>query len=375
MSTVVICCDKFKGSVSSAEVSKALGRGLSDAGHQVVIAPLADGGDGTLDAFDTLGYHRESALVRGSDGTHIEAEYAMKDSTAVIEIARACGLDQVAPEGGVPSAVSARRAGSWGAGDLIRAAMNKGAQRIIIGLGGSATTDAGFGMAQALGAEFFTADGTPIVDVCDLGKVTTVSLQMVDPRLAKVDFVCASDVQNPLTGSDGAAAVYGPQKGLRDADVIEVDAAIAHFAWVFEQTIGSSGLATQSGAGAAGGLGFMAAALFSATMRSGVDLIIDETGGEHLLDNAEVLITGEGKIDAQTLHGKAPAGIAKRARNRNIPVVAVCGQNQLDGASASEMFEVIYSLSDYEADVNECIRNPLPILTRMGGDIAQRYLG
>lgn len=374
MSTVVICCDKFKGSATSAAVSTALGQSITTAGHQVRVVPLADGGDGTLEAFDSLGYHRKKAQVRGSDGALLETQFAMQESTAVIEIARICGLDLAAPDGTVPSSTSARQSGSWGVGDAIQAALNEGATRIIIGLGGSATTDAGFGMAQSLGARFIASDGTLITDVCDLGKVTTVNLEQVDSRVSEVDFICASDVKNPLAGPDGAAAVYGPQKGLSETDVIEVDAAIEKFARVFEAAIGKPGLAEQLGAGAAGGLGFMAAALLKAQMCSGVDLVLDETGGERWLDKADLLITGEGRIDLQTLSGKAPAGIAKRARKRNIVVVAVCGQNQIEEASTRSIFEAIYSLTEYESDVNECIQNPLPILERIGKDIAETYL-
>ena len=373
MSTVLICCDKFKGSATSAEVSEALATGLTRAGHDVAVSPLADGGDGTLEAFDSLGYRRIPTHARGSDGHVIATEYGMKNSTAVIEIARVCGLDQASSDGQTPASDAARQASSCGVGDLIIDAVDHGASRVIIGLGGSATTDAGFGMAQALGVEFFDAKSSPVSHVRDMGSVARASLVRIDPRLASVEFVIASDVRNPLTGSNGAATVYGPQKGLNSAGVQKIDQAIDHFAQVVEETTGLPGIAQRPGAGAAGGLGFMAAALLSATMYSGVDLILDETGGETLLDRADLVITGEGRIDAQTLSGKAPAGIAERARSRGIPVVAVCGQNQLEGASASSLFEAIYSLAEYESDVHECIRNPLPILENIGRDIAEHH--
>ena len=365
MSQVLICCDKFKGSATSAAVSQALAKGLEQAGHTVSIAPLADGGDGTLEAFDSLGYQRVSAQVHDSSGDIITAEYALKDSTAVIEIARACGL-----HGQQPTSEAAVQAGSWGVGDLIASAVDAGAQRIIIGLGGSATTDAGFGMAQALGVQFFNSAGAEITQVRDLNLVHSFSLEKLDPRLAEVDFIIASDVRNPLYGTNGAAAIYGPQKGLSDTDVIRVDAAIKHFATVVEK----SGEAQSPGAGAAGGLGFMAMALLDAEMRSGVDMILDETGGEKLLDEADLVITGEGRIDTQTLSGKAPTGIAERARARGIPVVAVCGQNSLPEASSSTLFEAIYALTDFEQDISECIHNPLPILERIASDIACNHL-
>lgn len=374
MATVLICCDKFKGSATSAAVSKALGQGLMRAGHTVLTAPLADGGDGTLEAFDSLGYKRETSFVTGSDGLRFETQFSLKGQTAVIEIARICGLDLAAPEGGLPSTQSARQAGTWGVGEMIKSALEKGAQRVIIGLGGSATTDAGFGMAQALGVEFFDSNGSQVTQVSDIGLVQGISLDHLDPRLEKTKFVVASDVRNPLCGVDGAAIIYGGQKGLSVEDTLVVDAAIRNFANVFEQALGLTNLAQTAGAGAAGGLGFMAMALLSADMRSGVDMILDETGGGKMLAQADLVITGEGRIDAQTLSGKAPTGIAEQARAKGIPVVAVCGQNQLDPAVSNELFEDIYSLTDFESDINECIRNPLPILEGIGFNIAKHHL-
>lgn len=374
MFTVLICCDKFKGSATSAAVSGALGTSLAQAEHKVSIAPLADGGDGTLEAFDQLGYLRESVQVKGSDGELISAEFAFKEKTAVIEIARACGLDLASPYGQPPSSEAAAQASSWGVGDLIRAALDKGARRIILGLGGSATTDAGFGMAQALGVRFYNSAGAAITQVRDLNLIHAANLEQLDPRLAEVEFIIASDVRNPLFGTNGAAVIYGPQKGLNGASVIKVDAAIKHFAAVVEQATGRVDEAHRAGAGAAGGLGFMAMSLLNAQMCAGVDMILDETGGEKLLDHADLVITGEGRIDAQTLSGKAPAGIAERARSRSIPVVAVCGQNQLSDSSANTLFDAIYSLTDYEDDIAKCIHSPLPILERIGTDIARHHL-
>ncbi|MEJ6549773.1 glycerate kinase [Corynebacterium sp. USCH3] len=381
MSTVLICCDKFKGSASSRAVAAALARGLEAAGCHVVALPLADGGDGTLEVFDDLGYGRRSALVRASDGGEVRADYSLEGAcgssaarlrTAVIEIARACGLDMATQDGAVPPAEAARQAGSWGVGDLIRAAVDEGARRIILGLGGSATTDAGFGMAVALGVVFRDADGAPVTAVGDLGTVRQVDLDGLDPRLREVEVVIASDVRNPLCGDDGAAAVYGPQKGLAAEDIGDVDAAVHSFSGVVEDALGVSGIAASPGAGAAGGLGFMALGLLGAEMRSGVDLVVDETGFAGALDGADLVITGEGKVDTQTLSGKAPAGVAERARRAGVPVVAVCGQNQL---GSSDLFAAIHSLVDYESDLQECLRRPLPILERIGREIGAGITG
>lgn len=375
MPTVLICCDKFKGSASSRAVAAALGRGLESSGCSVVALPLADGGDGTLEVFDDLGYLRRAVVVRGADGERVAAEYVLESAsvdggrTAVIEIARACGLDMVSVDGEVPGPESARQAGSWGVGELIIAALDEGVGRIILGLGGSATTDAGFGMAQALGVVFLDSAGAPVTRTGDLADVAAVDLDGVDHRLSEVEVVVASDVQNPLCGLDGAAVVYGPQKGLAPEDIDEVDSVIRGFAAVVEDALGTSGVAAQPGAGAAGGLGFMALGLLGAQMRSGVGLVLEETGFVGALGTADLVITGEGRLDAQTLSGKGPAGVAERAQESDVPVVAVCGQNQLDADQASALFASVHSLADYEPDVEKCFRDPLPILERIGFEI------
>lgn len=377
MATVLICCDKFKGSATSAEVSAALSRGLESAGHAVLIAPLADGGDGTLEAFDSLGFQRiTSTITNFNDGSTMPAQFSLKDGTAVIEIARACGLDLASPQGTCPSATFARSTSSRGVGELILASLDQGARRIIIGLGGSATTDAGFGMAQALEIQFYDAQGHSIMQVNDLGQVACIDSSHLDPRIATTEFVIASDVSNPLCGPNGAAAVYGPQKGLRNTDINEVNEGIRKFANILENELGLSGTSSVPGAGAAGGLGFMAMALLSAEMQSGVHLVLDEIGGEDMLAQADLLITGEGRIDHQTLSGKAPAGIAELARNQKvpIPVIAVCGQNQLESSAAGDLFDAIYSLTEFEEDIASCISTPLPILERIGFEIAVKHL-
>ena len=375
MTTVLICCDKFKGSASSRSVGEALARGLAAAGCHTVVVPLADGGDGTLEVFDDLGFRRRAVTVRGANGLPVASQYSLSSGagspaavpTAVIEVARACGLDMVSPDGATPDPGDARQAGSWGVGDLLRAALDAGARRVILGLGGSATTDAGFGMARALGVEFRDHAGRAVEQVAGLADVATVDTAGLDPRLEGVEVLVASDVRNPLCGPDGAAAVFGPQKGLVPGDIDEVDDAVRRFARVVEDTVGTSGVAGQPGAGAAGGLGFMAMALLGAQMRSGVGLVLDETGFTDALDGADLVVTGEGRLDAQTLGGKAPAGVAERARRHGVPVVAVCGQDQL---GASDLFVAVHSLIDHEPDVAECIRRPLPILERIGEEIA-----
>jgi glycerate kinase len=263
MPTILISCNAFKGSASSRSMGEALARGLAAAGCHTVVVPLADGGDGTLEVFDDLGFRRRAVTVRGADGVPVASQYSLSpgaDSpaavpTAVIEVARACGLDMVSPDGATPDPGDARQAGSWGVGDLLRAALDDGARRVILGLGGSATTDAGFGMARALGVEFRDHAGRAVEQVAGLANVTTVDTAGLDPRLEDVEVLVASDVRHPLCGPDGAAAVFGPQKGLVPGDIDEVDDAVRRFARVVEDALGTSGVAGRPGAGAAGWTG------------------------------------------------------------------------------------------------------------------------
>ncbi|WP_291479246.1 glycerate kinase [Corynebacterium sp.] len=379
MPTALICCDKFKGSASSRSVGEALARGLEAAGCRAVVVPLADGGDGTLEVFDDLGFRRRAVTVRGVDGRPVPSEFGLSQEsdpaaapTAVVEVARACGLDMASSDGAPPDPRDARQAGSWGVGDLIRAALDDGAGRIILALGGSATTDAGFGMARALGVEFRDHAGREVERVVNLADIAAVDTAGLDPRVADVEFLVASDVRNPLCGTEGAARVFGPQKGLAPGELDEVDAAVRIVAGVVEDALGTSGVAEQPGAGAAGGLGFMALALLGAQMRSGVGLVLEETGFDAALDGVDLVVTGEGRLDGQTLGGKAPAGVAWRARERGLPVIAVCGQNQLDDGRGGDLFDEVRSLTDYQPDVAECIRRPLPVLERIGRDIGAR---
>lgn len=373
MATVLVCCDKFKGSATSAEVNAALAGGLSAAGHRVLTSPLADGGDGTLEVFDQLGYRRVTVTVRGSDGRPVETDYCLHpgERTAVIEVARICGLDMVAAHGETPAVADAVQAGSWGVGDALVDAMGRGVRQVILTLGGSATTDAGMGMAAALGVVFRDEAGRSVGGVGDMARIASGDVSGLDPRVADLRVVLASDVRNPLCGREGAAAVFGPQKGLTPEVVPVVDAAVTSFAEVVGEATGEQDAATQSGAGAAGGLGFMGIALLGADLRTGVDLVLEKTGFIELLQDADLVITGEGRLDTQTLSGKAPAGVAERARAAGVPVAAVCGQSLLAEADGADLFEKVYSLTDIEPDVASCIRNPLPLLERNGTDIGE----
>jgi len=258
---------------------------------------------------------------------------------------------------------SALKSSSFGAGELILAALNKGAKKIILAVGGSATTDAGAGALQALGAKLTDAAGNEIARgggaLIDCVKIDIAGL---DPRLAKTTFVLASDVKNPLLGSEGAARVFSPQKGASLEEVEILETSLAHFASLVDGPHAAS-----PGAGAAGGFGFMAYAFLSATAESGIDLILDLVQFDRQLVGANYIITGEGRFDSQSSQGKAPWGILQRAMNSSIPTFLVCGDAD---AHQETGFKGIYTLASLEPDIKKCIANPAPLVTKIGAAIA-----
>lgn len=367
MTRILLAVDKFKGTATAAEVAGALARGLAEhPGVQTVQVPVADGGDGTLEVCESLGWSLRSTRVTGPDGAAVRARFAWDEPQrrAVIEVAEACGMRLLTREGELPEDADAEAATSRGVGQLVLAALDAGAEEVVLGLGGSATTDAGFGMAQALGIRFLDEAGDPVEDPRRLAEVARVDLRGLDARVRSVRFVAASDVTNPLLGPDGAAAVFGPQKGLAADRVRPRDAALGRVAAAVEEAAGMAGVADRPGAGAAGGLGFMTLALLGARYASGVQTFLDLAGVDDLLEGTDLVVTGEGKLDEQTLRGKAPAGAAERAAQRGIPVVAVCGQNTLPPGT-QHPFQRILAMTDVEPDVRSCLRDPLPVLERL----------
>nr|WP_314314935.1 glycerate kinase [Kocuria rhizophila] len=366
---VLVACDKFKGSATSLEVAHALAAGFAS-GVVADVVPVADGGDGTLDVADALGYERHRVVVTGPYGEPVAAEFALdpRTATAVIETAEACGVRLVTSrDGRLRSELDATSATSAGVGELVLAALDSGASRIVLGLGGTATSDGGLGLACALGAKFSDRGGRQITRSEELGEVADIALDGVDPRLAHTEFTVATDVTNPLCGPEGAAVVYGPQKGLREEQVRDVDRALARFAGVVERGTGAAGRASTPGAGAAGGIGFMCAAFLGAVYASGADLLLDMLDFDGRLALADIVITGEGRLDRQTLSGKVPAVVAQRARTRGLPVVAVCGQNDLaEEREVRAPFTAVHALTDLQPDVSRCLREPLPVLRDIG---------
>ncbi|MFE1590172.1 glycerate kinase [Streptomyces sp. NPDC058737] len=373
---VLVAADKFKGSLTAVEVAERVTAGLRRVVPDVRVEalPVADGGDGTVAAAVAAGFERREVRVAGPLGDEVTAAYALREGTAVVEMAEASGLQRL-PEGVLAPLTSS----TYGSGELLRAALDAGARTIVFGVGGSATTDGGAGMLAALGARFLDADGEPVAPGGGgLAALASADLTGLDPRLADVELVLASDVDNPLTGPKGAPAVYGPQKGASPDDVTALDAALAHFAKVLEGTEGvdarAAEYAASPGAGAAGGIGF-GAMLLGARFRPGIEVMLDVLGFAPALERADLVITGEGSLDEQTLHGKAPAGVAAAARAAGKEVVAVCGRLALPAETLGRAgIRRAYPLTDVEPDVAKCIADAGPILERVAESIARDFV-
>ena len=360
---VVVAPDKFKGSLTAAQVADHVTTGLRRAvpGIAVVLAPVADGGDGTVDAVASRGYDLVPTVVGGPTGEPLSAVYARRGDTAVVELAEASGLRRL-PGG----RLDALRASSRGTGDLVRAALDAGCTEIVLGLGGSACTDGGAGMLQALGVVLLDEEGRELgAGGAALAQLQRIDLSRLDARVREARIALASDVDNPLLGPRGAAAVYGPQKGATADDVARLDQALTGWAHLVEEATGVDA-AGWPGAGAAGGVGFAALAVLGATMRSGIDTLLELTEFEELLPGARLVITGEGSLDDQSLNGKAPVGVAAAARRHGVRTVAVAGRCSL---AADELrdngIEAAYPLTALEPDPAVCIANAAPLLERL----------
>ncbi|MGV9248826.1 glycerate kinase [Streptomyces sp. NPDC003710] len=371
---VLVAADKFKGSLTAVQVAGRVTAGLRRVvpGLEVEMLPVADGGDGTVDAAVAAGFERREVRVAGPLGHEVTAAFALRGETAVVEMAEASGLQRL------PAGVFAPlTASTYGSGELLRAALDAGARSIVFGVGGSATTDGGAGMLSALGARFLDAEGEPVPPGGGgLAGLAGADLSGLDARLASVDLVLASDVDNPLTGPTGAPAVYGPQKGASPDDVETLDAALAHYARVLGEAIGSraADLAESAGAGAAGGIGY-GALILGARFRPGIEIMLDVLGFAPALERASLVITGEGSLDAQTLHGKAPAGVAAAARAAGREVVAVCGRLALSEEALEKAgIGRAYPLTELEPDVGRCLADAGPLLERVAERIARNHL-
>ena len=368
---IVVAPDKFKGSLSAPAVAEAIAAGLRAANPSLDVAglPVADGGDGTLAAVAAAGFTRMPVTAEGPTGQPVHTAIGLRDGTAVIELADVAGLQRL--PGGAPAPL---RASTFGVGQLITAALDRGARKIIIGLGGSASTDGGAGMMQALGLRMLNRSGQPVSrGGAALASLSSLDSSELDPRLRQTQVILASDVDSPLLGVAGAAAVFGPQKGATARQAGELDSALARWAELTRSATGHD-FAGAPGAGAAGGTGYAALAYLDATVRPGIELVLELAGFGTAIAEADLVITGEGSLDAQTLSGKAPVGVARAAARRGLPAIAVAGRSCLTAAQLRTAgLHAVYSLTALEPDAGVCMRDA-PRLLRQTGELIARDL-
>lgn len=319
---VVVAPDKFKGSLTAVAAAEAMAAGVTDACPDAVVdrRPVADGGEGTLDVLLAAGGRRVDVEVSGPLTEPVSAHYVVLDGWAYVESARACGIEYV-----TPTPRTALLAHTVGVGELVRHAVEHGVRRVVLTVGGTASTDGGAGLLRALGAAVLDADGNPVaLGGGALENVATVDLTAVRRRLAGVELRVATDVTNPLLGPEGAAAVFGPQKGATPDEIERLERGLRVWADALVRA-GADEVVERPGAGAGGGVAGAVVAL-GATAESGFDLVATLTGLDDAVREADLVITGEGSLDAQSLAGKAPAGVADRARRAGVPVVMVAGR-------------------------------------------------
>ncbi|MGO2488774.1 MAG: glycerate kinase [Pseudomonas taetrolens] len=369
---IVIAPDSFKDSLSALKVADAIAEGLAEAlpGAHLVKCPMADGGEGTVEAIVTAGNGQlRRHQVQGPLGTPVDAHWGwLPDSrTAIIEMAEASGLQLVAP-----GQRDACTSSTFGTGQLIKAALDEGAQRIILAIGGSATNDAGAGALQALGLGLFDDQGNALArGGLALAKVARIELAGLDTRLADVRFEIAADVNNPLCGDHGASAIFGPQKGASPEQVLELDRALGHFADHCARVLPRD-VRQEPGSGAAGGLGFAAKAFFGAQFRAGVEVVAELVGLADAVKGADLVITGEGRFDAQTLRGKTPFGVARNAQQQGVPVIVLAGTL---GEGYQSMYEhgvnAAFALTSGPMTLEEACIRTAQLLTDRARDIAR----
>jgi glycerate kinase len=322
---VVIAPDSFKDSLSAKAVADAIASGLIEVwpDARLIKCPMADGGEGTIEAvLDACDGQWQTTRVSGPLAVEVDAQWGWLEQsrTAIIEMATASGLQLLTLQQRDACVTS-----TYGTGQLISAALDAGAQRIILAIGGSATNDGGSGMLAALGARFLDQNDRPLpAGGLALAQLARIDLSGLDSRLADVQFEIAADVDNPLCGENGASHIFGPQKGASPEQVLALDAALGHYADHSARVLGQD-LRDNPGSGAAGGMGFAAKAYLHASFRAGVEVVADLTGLEQALDGADLVITGEGRFDAQTLRGKTPFGVARIAQRRSVPVIVLAG--------------------------------------------------
>lgn len=357
--------DSFKESLTAMEAARAMAQGIENADHdaEVRCLPMADGGEGTARALvDATGGSMRAVPVHDPLGRPVEGHFGLlaDGTTAVVETAEASGLALLEAKERNPLIAS-----SYGTGELMLAAVRSGAKRIIVGLGGSATNDAGAGLLQALGVRLLDKNGNDLAHGgAALANLTTIDISTMDPALKNVAITAACDVTNPLTGPTGASAVFGPQKGASKDDVATLDAALAHFAQVIDSQLGVA-VNDVPGAGAAGGIGAALKGFLNAEFRPGIAIVIEQSGLDAAAQWADVVFTGEGSIDFQTKFGKTPAGVAETAKRHGKPVIAVAGHI---GTGIDELHEVgidaVFGITPGAASLSELLADAAANVTR-----------
>ncbi len=374
MTKIVLAPQGFKGSLTALEIAQAMAGGVKQAlpRAESVIVPVADGGDGTLEALtDSSGGRIESATVTGPLGSPVAAEWgALGDGeTAVIEMARSSGLALLELDERDP-----RRATTKGVGELVLRALDTAHGKFIIGIGGSATNDGGAGMMQALGARLLDGDGRDLEPGgAALANLDRVDVSRVDGRVRSASVVVACDVNNPLCGPTGASAVFGPQKGATPEIVAELDSALGHFADVLERDLGVD-VRDRPGAGAAGGLGAGLMAFMDAELKAGVDIVLDAVGLEDSLQGAGLVITGEGQIDASTMFNKAPVGVARLAKKRGIPVFALAGSLGEGYEGVHDLgIDAVFALADRPMTLDESLADTHRLVSSLTAEAVRAF--
>ncbi|WP_067516620.1 glycerate kinase family protein [Endozoicomonas ascidiicola] len=368
---IIIAPDSFKECLIAAQVANAIETGIRQAipdAHCVKV-PVADGGEGTLQSLvDATGGQLIDALVTGPMGEPVTAAFGIlgDGKTAVIEMARASGIELVPPEHRNPMMSTTR-----GTGELILQALNHSIDKIIVGIGGSATNDGGAGMIQALGVKLLDDQGVELpCGGAALSQLATIDISAIDERLKSIKFIAACDVDNPLTGENGAPAVFGPQKGATPEMIQLLDQALHHYANRIKQDIGAD-VEHTAGAGAAGGMGAALLAFLNAELKPGIDIVMEAVDLAAKMEDADLVITGEGRIDGQTAQGKTPVGVARMAKEFNLPVIALCGSVGADAEAVYDCgIDALFPIVHGAVPLTEALENGENNLIRSARNLA-----
>ena len=374
---IVVACDKYKGSLSANEVCSIIAGSIKDIDNtiEVIMNPMADGGEGTVETLvESLKGRYVEMRVTGPLGDDIDSRFGIiNNNIAVIEMSAASGLWLVPYDRRNPMETT-----TYGTGQLLKKAVEIGCRKVIMGLGGSSTNDGGMGMAQALGVRFYNSNGSLLgFGGSQLSKISKIDMSAIDPDVLNILYECACDVENPLTGKNGAAYVYAGQKGADSNMIKELNRGLINFSKVVKKDIGKN-IRDLKGAGASGGLGGGMVAFLNAKLRIGVNIIIDVTRLEEKIKNADLIITGEGAFDKQTFFGKSAYGVANLAKKYNIPVITINGSVLVDrrsvNRSESSLFSGNFSILNKPMELSEAIENSSVLLENTTKEILNFFL-